>query len=305
MNLWEHAYVYPTCPIYDEIKPLSGNYTTFRGLVPDFSLPEARNIFADFQKQLTDIGVDGFKADECDGSDNTGGWSFPNHAQFPGGLDGEQYHNLLGTLYAQTMWQALGNQPTLSEIRAIGALAAPYPFVLYSDLYDLRGFVRALVNSGFSGLLWAPELRGVGSRKELLRRLQTVVFSPQCLINAWNCPQIPWLAYDCVEEVRALLEERHKLIPRLKAAFDRYRDTGVPPVRALVMDWTDDANTYGVDDEYMLGDDLLVAPIVSFTGDSREVYLPQGEWTDYWTGTPVPCGKFTVTTEKIPVFVRK
>ena len=305
VNLWEHAYVYPTCPIYDDLKPFSGDYTTFRGLVPDFALPEARRIFADFQKNLTAIGVDGFKADECDGSDNTGGWSFPNHAQFPSGLDGEQYHNLLGVLYARTMWQALDNRPTLSEIRAMGALAAPYPFVLYSDLYDLRGFVRALVNSGFSGLLWAPELRGVGSKKELLRRLQTVVFSPQCLINAWNCPQIPWLAYDCVDEVRELLEERHRLIPRLKAAFDKYHQTGIPPVRALVMDYTHDPNTYTIDDEYLLGDDLLVAPIISFTEDTREVYLPEGEWTDYWTGEPVPSGRFTVETERIPVYVKK
>ena len=304
INLWEHAYVYPTSPIYDALKPLSGDYTTFRGLVPDFALPQARTIFADFQKNLTDLGVDGFKADECDGSDNTGGWSFPNHARFPSGLDGEQYHNLLGTLYAKAMHEALYNRPTLSEIRAIGALAAPYPFVLYSDLYDLKGFVRALVNSGFSGVLWSPELRGVSSKKELLRRLQTVVFSVQCLINAWSCPQIPWLAYDCVDEVRALLRERHKLIPRLSAAFARYRKTGVPPTRALVMDYTDDANTYGIDDEYMLGDDLLVAPIVSFTEDTREVYLPAGNWTDYWTGETVPSGTFTVTTENIPVFVR-
>ncbi len=302
VNLWEHAYVYPACPIYDEIKPYSGDYTTFRGLVPDFALPEARRIFADFQKKLVEIGIDGFKADECDGSDNTGGWAFPNHASFPSGLDGEQYHNLLGTLYAGTMHQALDYKPTLSEIRALGALAAPYPFVLYSDLYDHRGFVRALVNSGFSGLLWSPELRGVGSKKELLRRLQTVTFSVQCLVNAWNCAKIPWLDYDCVEEVREILSIRRQLIPGLKAAFDRYRDTGVPPVRALVMDYTNDPATFGIDDEYLFCDDLLVAPIIGTESDSREVYLPAGKWADFYTGLPVPSGKFTVTTEKIPVY---
>ena len=304
VNLWEHAYVYPTCPIYDALKPLSGDYTTFRGLVPDFALPEARRIFADFQKNLTEIGIDGFKADECDGSDNTGGWSFPNHAAFPSGLDGEQYHNLLGTLYAQAMHEALDYKPTLSEIRAVGALAAPYPFVLYSDLYDHRGFVRALVNAGFSGLLWAPELRGVGSKKELLRRLQTVVFSVQCLINAWSCKKIPWLDYDCVEEVRELLELRERLIPMLKAAFDRYRETGIPPVRALVTEYTCDPETYGIDDEYLFCADLLVAPIIGTESDAREVYLPAGRWTDFYTGEAVPAGRFTVTTEKIPVYRR-
>lgn len=302
VNLWEHAYVYPTSPIYDELKPLSANYTTFRGLVPDFALPEARRIFADFQKYLVRIGVDGFKADECDGSDNTGGWSFPNHAEFPSGLDGEQYHNLFGVLYAQAMHEALGYAPTLSEIRSMGALAAPYPFVLYSDLYDHRGFVRALVNSGFSGLLWAPEMRGVKSKKELLRRLQTVVFSPQCLINAWSCPKIPWVDFDCVEEVREILELRERLVPKIKEAFDLYRAAGIPPVRALVMEHTDDPETYGIDDEYYFCDDLLVAPIIGTESDTREVYLPEGKWVDFHTGEPQPSGYFTVTTEKIPVY---
>ena len=50
----------------------------------------------------------------------------------------EQYHSLFGTLYAKTMLDALGEQKTLSEIRQMGALAAPYPFVLYSDLYDIE-----------------------------------------------------------------------------------------------------------------------------------------------------------------------
>ena len=57
------------------------------------------------------------------------------------------------------MLDALGEQKTLSEIRQMGALAAPYPFVLYSDLYDHRDFIRGQVNAGFSGLLWTPEFR--------------------------------------------------------------------------------------------------------------------------------------------------
>lgn len=305
VNVWQHAFVHPDCPIYEDLLPYSGDYAVFNGLVPDFALPEARNIYADFQrKNLTSIGVTGFKADECDGSDNTGGWSFPNHARFPSGLTGEQYHNLFGLLYAKTMWEALDFAPTLSEVRSMGALAAKYPFVLYSDLYDLRDFVRGVVVSGFSGLLWAPELRHAKSKKELLRRLQAVVFSVHCLINAWNCPQIPWLEYDAVDEVRELLRTRERLIPRLKKAFDRYRDEGVPPTRALVMDYTDDANVYDIDDEYMLGDDLLVAPITSFDSDEREVYLPEGRWTDFYTGEEVKSGRLSVKTENIPVFVK-
>lgn len=306
INLWEHAFVHPTSPIHEAIRPYSGNYLVWNGLVPDFATEQARDIFSSYQRDnLVALGVDGFKADECDGSDNTGGWTFPNHSSFPSGLDGEQYHSLFGTLYSKTMWQALDFRPTLSEVRSMGALAAPYPFVLYSDLYDLRDFVRGVVNSGFSGLLWAPEFRRAGSVREVKRRLQVVTFSAQCLINAWSYPGIPWVEFDCVDEVREILEMRKKLLPQLKAAYAKYKLTGVPPVRALVSEYTDDAETYGIDDEYLFCDNMLVAPIISFESDTREVYIPRGEWYDYYTGEKVPCGRITVTGENIPVFVRK
>ena len=304
LNLWEHAYVHPDSPIHDAIYPYCGEYRVFKGLVPDFALPEARDIFSAYQKTLVKAGIDGFKADECDGSDHTGGWSFPDYAVFPSGLDGEQYHHLFGVLYAQTMHAALDNAPCMSEIRSMGALAASYPFVLYSDLYDHKDFIRAAVNAGFSGLLWAPEFRFANSREEVLRRLQTAVFSVHCLINAWSNPQIPWIAFDCVDEVRDLLEERERLVPKLLQAFHRYQETGVPPVRALVMDYSDDPETYHIDDEYMFCDDLLVAPIVAEQHGKRRVYLPAGQWADYYTDRQVRNGWFEVETEKIPVYRR-
>ena len=74
-------------------------------------------------------------------------------------MDGEQYHCLMGTLYMQTMMQALDGKQTYSEVRNAGSLNASYPFVLYSDLYDHREFVRGMCTAGFSGLLWTPEVR--------------------------------------------------------------------------------------------------------------------------------------------------
>lgn len=300
VNLWEHAFVHPTSPLYEALKPLSGDYGVWGGLVPDFSLPAAREIFAAHHRTLTALGVDGFKLDECDGSDNTGGWSFPLHASFPSGLDGEQYHSLLGVLYARTLTDSL--PPTLSQIRQMGALAAPYPFVLYSDLYDHRDFVRGVVTASLSGLLWTPEVRHAVSKKDMLRRLQTAVFSVQCLINAWYCDEVPWKQWDCEQEVRDLLKLRQRLVPMLQTAFRRYAAEGIPPVRALVLDFPEDPAVWNIDDEYMFGDDLLVAPIIGTGGDEREVYLPAGRWTDWFTGEPVPSGRFRVCTEGIPVY---
>lgn len=305
VNLWEHAFVHPSSPIYEKLLSYSGDHEVWGGCVPDFAIDEARHIFAEHTKNLVAMGVDSFKLDECDSSDYTGGWSFPNHTSFPSGLDGEQYHSLFGTLYMQTILAALGDTPTLSEVRNAGALASPYPFVLYSDLYDHRDFIRGNATAGFSGLLWTPEVRDTqsGTREEFLRRLQSNVFSVQCLINAWYCEEAPWLALGCENEVKYWLSVRESLVPMLKEAFDRYQNEGIPPVRALVFDYTDDAETYRIDDEYLFCCDLLVAPIAAGR-DEREVYLPAGEWVDFFTGERVAPGKFTVTTDGIPVYRR-
>lgn len=302
INLWEHAFVDASSPIYEEMLPYSGNYEVWKGLVPDFATQEARDIFARYHKdKLVDLGIDGFKLDECDGSDYTNHWSFPNCAEFPSSMDGEQYHQMFGILYMQTILKSLGNTKTLSEVRNAGALSASYPFVLYSDLYDHRDFIRGVVNSGFSGILWTPEVRTAKSKDELLRRIQTTVFSVQCVINAWNYPDVPWKELDCEEEVKELFKLRKSLVPMLKKAFEEYKSTGKPPVRALVADYTDDSETYLIDDEYVFCDSLIVAPL-SYDSDEREVYLPAGQWRDFWTKKSVKSGRFTVKTKNIPVY---
>ncbi len=303
VNLWEHAYVHPDSPISGEIQKYSGDYKVFGGYVPDFSVDAASDIYAGYHRdQLINDVIDGFKLDECDSSDfKDGAWGFPNQSEFPGGMDGMQYHNLFGVLYQQTMLKALGDRKTLSEVRSSGALAAPYPFVLYSDLYDHKEFIRGCVSSGFSGLLWAPELRYTKTKRDLLCRLQTVVFSVHCLINGWNYYRIPWLDFECEEDVRYWLKVRQGLIPRLKKAFEIYRDTGKPPVRALVSDYTHDPETYKIDDQYLFCEDLLVAPVTE-KDTVRKVYLPAGKWKNYFTGEKQECGWTECSAESIAVF---
>ncbi|HKS80843.1 MAG TPA: hypothetical protein VJR23_05010, partial [Candidatus Acidoferrales bacterium] len=80
---------------------------------------------------------------------------------------------------------------------------------------------------------------------------------------------------------------------------------GTPPFRALVMDWPQDTALAQVDDEYMIGDRMLVAPL--FAGEaSRKVTLPVGTWHDFWTGAEVQGRTFSLpsSTEKIPVYVK-
>jgi alpha-D-xyloside xylohydrolase len=325
VNLWEHAFTHPTSHVFSPLLQHSGNYGVWEGIVPDFASKDAREIFGDFHgNTLVNLGVSGFKLDECDNSDFTGGWSFPELSRFPSGIDGEQMHSVFGLRYQHTILEQFNrrNRPTYCLARSSGALAAPYPFVLYSDLYNHRDYIRALVNSGFSGLLWCPEVRDAASSEDLLRRLQSAVFSPLAMVNGWYLRNPPWKQFDSEKNnsgnfmedwqqvesrCREIIGWRMQLVPYLSAAFQRYAEDGTPPFRALVLDYPTDERFHAIDDAYLLGDRMLVAPL--FAGEaSRKIFVPKGSsWHDFWTGEVVQGGaELTVlrSTEKIPVYVK-
>ena len=325
INLWEHVFVHPHSPLYAPLQTYSGDNLVWNGLVPDLTCKEARQHYADYHRQnMADLGVTGFKLDECDNSDFIKSpWSFPEHSCFPSGLDGEQMHSILGLLYQQTILDvfAPSQKRTYSQVRSSGVGAAPLPFVLYSDLYDHRDFIHGVVNSGFTGLLWSPEVREAKSVEDLCLRIQSVIFSHQALINAWYIPNPPWWQIDreknnanqrmedfaqATAQVRKLFALRMSLLPYLYSAFARYRFEGLPPIRALVMDWPDDPAVRNIADQWMFGDNLLVAPLVA-PETSRGVYLPQGKWFDFWTHAPLEGGQ-TIQVQppldQIPLYVR-
>ncbi len=323
VNLWEQAYVHPSSPIYRDIKPYSGDYEVWGGAVPDFATGQAREIYGAHQQGLIRMGAAAGKLDECDGADYTGHWFFPDYARFPSGLGGEEEKNLYGAMAARAIGEAYRREDrrTFSQVRANYSHGAPLPFVLYSDLYDHRQFVRALCNAGFSGLLWSPEVRQSGSEKELMRRVQTVVFSPLSLINAWMVPNPPWKQFDIDKNrendllqddvlqnrVRRLLGVRNRLVPYLYTSFFRYEQEGTPPFRPMVMDYPQEERFWETDDCYMMGDSLLVAPLLADSAqDGRTVCLPQGNWYDFWTGERYAGGQsYWLETEDIPVFVKE
>ncbi len=310
LNLWENAYAAPDAPFVEQLEPGAASEISTDGIVPDFLHPAGRAAFQNWhESEFVLKGVSGFKLDECDNSDfSPMAWSFPEWAEFPSGADGEQMHNLYGIHYQdaiQEMYTRNGRE-TFGLVRSSGALAAPYPFALYSDLYNHREFVRGVVTASFCGMLWTPEVRDAKSVEDFLRRVQSVVLSPCSLINPWYVPLPPWEQIDYDKnhagvrmpeadelraEVKRWLDLRATLVPYLQEAFAKYAADGTPPFRALVMDYPQDSNCVTIDDQWLIGGDLLFAPL--FAGENeRRVYLPAGEWRNYFSETTYAGGQW-------------
>lgn len=327
LNLWEHAYVNPAAPFFNEMKPLSGNFLVWKGLVPDFVNPKAREIFADYhEKELISNGIASFKLDECDAgnfSDATSTWGFPEMSHFPSGIDGEQMRQIFGYLYTKTLYDVYKkrNQRTLFDYRASCVFSSPLPAVLYSDNYGHKEYISQVSTSSFGGLLWSPELRDAVSDADLIRRLQTALLASQTVINAWYLEHVPWYQINTEKNnnniqsenfpqleaiVRSLFQQRMSLIPYLYSAFSDYHFRGIPPFRALVMDFPEDHKVRSISNQYMVGQYLMAAPT---TADSttRTVYFPEGTWYDFYSEKQYQGGnsyRIEIPVDKLPLFVK-
>lgn len=326
LNLWTNPYVSPEAPVYKSILPYSGSHTVWNGIIPDISMPEARKIFfGELEKGKIDIGISGYKMDEVDGGDN---YLWPDVATLPSGHDAEQMRQTYGLMmqrYTSEIYHER-NQRTFGLVRASNGGGSSFPYVIYNDYYDHRDFITALVNSGFAGVLWTPEVRSSKTGEEWLRRFQSNVFSPMAMINAWASGTKPWSFPEVAEQVKTMANLRMQMMPYWYSEFAKYHFEGIPPFRAMYLEDGfvggdaknenkkvnleenpyEEAITKEVKDQYMAGEYLLVAPI--FAGQtSRKVILPKGKWYDFYTGKYAGDGEVINVTpglDKIPVYVK-
>lgn len=319
VNLWENPYVAPESSMYEALLPYTGSHMVWLGVIPDYTLPEARNILAEHHRRThLDIGVSGYKIDEVDGID---AWLWPDHAAFPSGTSAVDMRQTYGMLLQQLLTNLYKDQNTRTYglVRGSNGGAATYPFVIYSDYYGHKGYVTALCNAGFNGLLWTPEIRSAGSDEEWVRRMQTVCLSPMAMLNAWSSGTKPWTRPEVDGIIRETMKWRVRMLPYLYTAFARYRFEGIPPFRAMALEPElaaviagEDDSAYAaaarqdITDQYMVGDCLMVAAV--FEGQTRrEVLLPPGKWFDFHTGEYAGDGEvITVETplERLPMFVK-
>ena len=325
LNLWTNPYVSPEASIFKKIKPFTASHTVWNGAIADITMPEARKIlFGQFQKSQVEIGVSGYKFDEVDGGDQ---WLWPDVAVFPSGFSAEQMRQTYGLMmmrYCTEMFHQI-NKRTFGLVRASNGGGSSFPFVIYNDYYNHEDFITALINSGFAGVLWTPEVRASKTSEEWLRRFQSNVFSPLAMINAWASGTKPWTFPDVAGLVKQMALLRMQMLPYWYSEFAKYHFEGTPPFRAMNLEPGfkleptkelsnknleenpyEEAVTKEIKDQYMAGEYLLVAPM--FTGQkSRKVILPKGKWYDFYTGEFAGDGRVITIEpglEKIPVYVK-
>lgn len=293
---------------------------------PDFTRPATRTWWGGLYEALTTIGVAGIWNDMNEPAVfDTPTGTMPLSVRHDNeGLptDHREIHNVYGlemTRATREGLQALrpDERPfVLSRATYAGGqrYAAFWPGDNVSDWSQLRATIPILTGMGLSGLPFVgSDIGGFAetpSAELYTRWLQCGVFYPfmRTHTTLGTPDQEPW-SYGTVHEQlnRRAIELRYELLPEIYNVMREASETGLPAMRPLVLEFPDDPNTYALDDEFMFGSDLLVAPVLREGAQRRDVYLPAGAWYDYWTGAAHQ-GPATihlpVTLASIPVFVK-
>jgi alpha-D-xyloside xylohydrolase len=205
--------------------------------------------------------------------------------------------------------------------------AAVWSGDIASTFEALAAQVRAGLNIGLSGIpWWTSDIGGFHGgdpdspyfRELIVRWFQYGVFCPLFRLHGMRQPTIGWDAGgpnevwsfgdEAYEIIRGLLFLRQRLRPYILEQMAAASRSGTPPMRPLFYDFPEDSGSSSVEDQFMFGPDILVAPVLVAGAASRSVYLPQGsDWFDAWTGAPLQGGvqvEANAPLARIPVFVR-
>uniref|UniRef100_UPI00286F7A22 glycoside hydrolase family 31 protein n=1 Tax=Anaerosporobacter sp. TaxID=1872529 RepID=UPI00286F7A22 len=155
----------------------------------------------------------------------------------------------------------------------------------------LQMAIPQLCNLGMSGMGFAgTDIGGFGSdatAELLIRWMQLGCFSPMCRNHSSKVGiyQEPW-QYDEVtcQIYKKDIELRYQLLPYIYDCFCNMEKTGIPVMRPLVLEYENDKNTWELNDEFMLGEHMLISPVITQGSRNKTVYLPHGDWIDFETG---------------------
>jgi alpha-glucosidase len=293
---------------------------------PDFSRPAARAWWGGLYADLLNAGVAGIWNDMNEPAIfDTPMGTMPldvRHDNEGAPTDHREIHNVYGMLMSRSTYEGLlrlrpNERPfILSRASFAGGqrYSALWPGDNTSDWSHLRQSIPLLLGMGLSGFPFVgSDIGGFAEAPtaELFTRwLQAGVFYPFMRTHSmFGSPdQEPW-SYGTAHESlnRRAIELRYQLLPHIYSVMREAAETGIPAMRPLMLEYPDDERTYGIDDQFLFGSDLLVAPVLRAEVTQRSVYLPAGDWYDYWTGQHYAGAQridVLVTLASIPIFVR-
>ena len=265
---------------------------------PDFGNPKTRKWWGDRHRFLLDKGVRGIWNDMNEPASFKG--PLPDDVVFTDEdreTDHRRMHNLYGHLMAKATYEGLkkldGRRPFVIT-RACYAGTQKYATCWTGDNHSiwahLQMAIPQLCNLGLSGMPFAgTDIGGFGSdttEELLLRWVQVGCFSPLFRNHSamGSRQQEPWqFGERTIEIYRKYVKLRYHWIPYLYDLFWEEERTGAPILRPLVYHYEKDKTAQTCNDEFLFGERILVAPVVSQGTVKRMVYLPAGEWYDYWT----------------------
>lgn len=290
---------------------------------PDFSRPETREWWGEKLSAFVNQGVSGFWNDMNEPA--VWGQAVPDIVEFCGGVSHKKIHNVYGLLMAQATFDGLRRhfpqrRPFILT-RAGFAGTQRYAAVWTGDNIAREDHLRLACvmcqGMGLSGLPFVGADVGgfIGNPSQRLytRWVQLGAFTPFFRGHSATGQQDkePWAFGEEVERrVRDAISLRYRLLPFWYAEFYRAAQTGLPVMRPMFLNYQQDENCYSRDAQFqfMLGEDLLVAPVLGEHDDFKKVYLPGGKWLDFWTGEVREGGHWTVEEapiDRIPLFVKE
>jgi len=292
----------------------------------DYTLPEARRWWGDLHRVYTDNGIAGIWNDmnePADFIDQTG----KNQLDVVSYDEGEKTtharnRNTFALLMSRATYEGLERlQPdrrpyviTRAAYAGIQRYATMWTGDTNSTWEALGLNIPMFTSLGLSGEPFVGSdvggFIGRGNGELLVRSYEVSFLAPFCRNHkvADGYDQEPWRFGKYYEDIiRKYLKLRYALLPYLYSTLEEAHRTGVPPFRPLLLNYQDDPNTYNLDDQFMVGDDLLLAPILKPDVTRRLVYLPAGTWYDYWTNKKY-VGGTTINVDApldvVPMFVR-
>ncbi len=301
----------------------------------DSTNPAARDyIWEQVEKNYHKAGIRVFWLDACEPEMQPNCPASLNFAAGPG----LEVANLYPREHARGFYEGMlgcGEEEVLLLCRSAWAGSQRYGAAVWSGdipstFESLRVQVRAGLNMAMSGIpWWTSDIGGFfkgdpddpAYRELLVRWFEYGAFCPLFRLHGDRLPNSamgadmtggPNEIWSFGEEAYSVLRDyiflRERLRPYLHAVARETSRTGVPIMRPLLVEFSDDETCWDVDDQFMFGPDLLVAPVLEQGADERSVYLPAGaKWADAWTGASVPGGAVVTADaplERIPIFLR-